>query len=97
MTASLVVPESMATSIGEFLATESIPLNVATSGQSAVRVEASATRQQCETDVLYTGGWIACSQALTIADALDIGAGNMGKLLNRLDIRVRQCQLGCFR
>ncbi|HUW82410.1 MAG TPA: hypothetical protein VMZ31_06375 [Phycisphaerae bacterium] len=97
MTASLVVPESMATSVCEFLATESIPLDVVTSGQSALRVEASTTRQQCKTDVLYTGGWIACSQALKIADALDIGAGSMGKLLNLLDIRVRQCQLGCFR
>jgi len=97
MTASLAVPESMATSVGEFLAAESIPLDVVTSGQSAVRVEASTTRQQCRTDVLYTGGWIGCSEALTIADALDIGAGNMGKLLNWLDIRVRQCQLGCFR
>ena len=97
MTASLVVPESMVTSVCEFLTTEAIPLDVATSGESAVRVETSTTRQQCRTDVLYTGGWIACSQALKIADALDIGAANMGKVLNLLDIRVRQCQLGCFR
>lgn len=97
MAASLAVPQSMATSVGEFLATESIPLDVVTSGVGTVRVEASTTRQQCRTDVLYTGGWIACSDALTIADVLDIGAGNMGKLLNRLDIRVRRCQLGCFR
>jgi hypothetical protein len=97
MAASLAVPESMATSIREFLAAESIPLDVVTSGPSAVRIEALTTRQQCTTDVLYTGGWIACGQALKMADALDIGAGNMGKLLNRLDIRVRQCQLGCFR
>ena len=41
MTASLVVPEDMATSVCEFLATESIPLDVVTSGPSAVRVEAS--------------------------------------------------------
>lgn len=97
MTASLVVPESMVTSVCEFLTTEAIPLDVATSGESAVRVETSTTRQQCRTDVLYTGGWIACSEAFTIADTLGIGAGNMGKLLDRLDIRVRQCQLGCFR
>ncbi len=97
MAASLAVPESMATSVGEFLAAESIPLDVVTGGGSEVRVEAATTRQQCKADVLYTGGWIACSQALKMAEVLDIGPGNMGKLLNRLDIRVRQCQLGCFR
>ena len=97
MAASLAVPQSMAASVGEFLAAESMSLDVVTGGGGTVCVEASTARQQCRTNVLYTGGWIACSDALTIADVLDIGAGNMGKLLNMLDIRVRRCQLGCFR
>jgi hypothetical protein len=97
MAASLAVPEGMATSVGDFLAAESISLDVVTGGGGTVCVEASTTGQQCRTDVLYTGGWIGCSEAFTIADTLGIGAGNMGKLLNMLDIRVRRCQLGCFR
>jgi len=97
MAASLAVPEGMATSVSEFVAAESISLDVVTSGPGAVRVETPTTQQQCKTGLLYTGGWIACSEAFTMADTLGIGAGNMGKLLNLLDIRVRQCQLGCFR
>ena len=39
---------------------------------------------------------ISCKEALEIADNNGIPRDEMGKLLNRLKIKVRGCQLGCF-
>jgi len=39
---------------------------------------------------------ISCKAALEIADENQISRHEMGKLLNKLKIKVRHCQLGCF-
>jgi LAO/AO transport system kinase len=39
---------------------------------------------------------ISCKEALEIADENRISRHEMGKLLNKLKIKIRQCQLGCF-
>lgn len=39
---------------------------------------------------------ISCKKALEIAEKNTISRKEMGKLLNELKIKVRECQLGCF-
>jgi hypothetical protein len=39
---------------------------------------------------------ISCNKALKIADENGIPRKQMGKLLNKLKIKIRDCQLGCF-
>lgn len=39
---------------------------------------------------------ISCKIALEIADENHISRQEMGRLLNKLKIKIRQCQLGCF-
>ncbi len=41
-------------------------------------------------------GKIACAQAMKIAAENKISNKEMGEILNRLKIKIAQCQLGCF-
>jgi hypothetical protein len=41
-------------------------------------------------------GGISCAAAMRLAEELVISRQDMGKLLNELKIKIKQCQLGCF-
>jgi hypothetical protein len=41
-------------------------------------------------------GKIACALAMKIAAESQISNKQMGEILNRLKIKIAQCQLGCF-
>ena len=41
-------------------------------------------------------GNISCAAAMRLAEELVISRQHMGKLLNELKIKIKQCQLGCF-
>ncbi|KPK27959.1 MAG: hypothetical protein AMJ61_03985 [Desulfobacterales bacterium SG8_35_2] len=39
---------------------------------------------------------ILCSSALAIAKSLNIPSSEVGKVANKLKIKISKCQLGCF-
>ena len=41
-------------------------------------------------------GRISCKVAHQIADQLDVSLGSVGQVINKLDIKIYGCQLGCF-
>ena len=41
-------------------------------------------------------GRLACARALGIARRLGVAPGEIGAAANRLDVRIVDCQLGCF-
>ncbi len=41
-------------------------------------------------------GKIACAAAFRLARELSLSTQELGKLLNELEIKIKQCQLGCF-
>ena len=41
-------------------------------------------------------GKISCAAAMLLAEELVISRQQLGKLLNELQIKIKQCQLGCF-
>jgi len=41
-------------------------------------------------------GKISCAAAMRLAEELVISRQQLGKLLNELQIKIKQCQLGCF-
>ncbi len=41
-------------------------------------------------------GKLSCEQAQRLAEEEDITYGEMGDLLNEIEIKVVTCQLGCF-
>ena len=51
----------------------------------------------CEPYFLHCGGRISCPNAFAIAGRLKIERGDLGNLLNHLNIRITSCQLGCFK
>ncbi|MBW8017578.1 MAG: hypothetical protein FVQ82_15475 [Planctomycetes bacterium] len=58
--------------------------------------DTSAEKQDCTLSVLYSRGRISCSTARAIAKNIEIPLAAMGELLNHLNIKVKQCELGCF-
>ncbi len=42
-------------------------------------------------------GKIKCSSAFKIADEEGVSPGMVGKEINRLKIKIKGCQLGCFK
>jgi len=96
MPTTLGVPESMLKPVGAFVEEEGIPVSVVAGGDCTVQVVESAEHQASTSSVLQAGGWIACSTAHSVAAKLGTTLRDMGKLLDHLDIRIRECQLGCF-
>ncbi len=41
-------------------------------------------------------GKISCAAAMLLAEELVISRQDMGRLLNELKVKIKQCQLGCF-
>lgn len=41
-------------------------------------------------------GKLPCAMCFKIAEDFGISKREMGKILNEIKVRIRQCQLGCF-
>jgi hypothetical protein len=54
-------------------------------------------KEICVTGVLHAGGRVTCPYAFATASKMKIGRSVMGELMNHLDIRINECQLGCFK
>lgn len=96
MAATLSVPESMAERVRDFVRAEGIPLEVVSGRSATVEVAESAERRPCVAGTLYAGGWISCAVAWSTARELGVERASFGRLLDALDIKIRECQLGCF-
>jgi hypothetical protein len=59
-------------------------------------VESAEAGAACTKQTLHPGGRIDCSTALAMADELEVDSRVIGRLMNLLGIRIRNCQLGCF-
>ena len=101
MKATLIVPEAMFESVSDFISSESIPLGVSatddTPAERTIRVVPTEERRQSDGSTLYSGGWTTCTAARKMAHELDITMAKAGKLLDFLSIKIRQCELGCFK
>jgi hypothetical protein len=97
MQATMSVPETMAESLRAFVEREKLPLSVVTTAGGTVQVVESAQGEPSNLSVLKAGGSIACPLARRMAPRLGIRIRDVGKLLNHLDIRIRACELGCFK
>ena len=96
MRARMSTPQSLADPLRRFVGTEGIDVDIVVDAAAAVQIQRSRQREACTVHALFPGGWIACETARASAAALGLSPGQMGKLLNHLDIRVRRCGLGCF-
>lgn len=57
------------------------------------RADADELKGRCD---LMAGGKIACRDAFGIAARLGLDLGKFGDLLNGINVKISNCQLGCF-
>lgn len=96
MPSSIGVPEAMSSEFSAFLAKENIPLAVTSSESGDVKVAVGEERLECNTSLFYHKGWIKCDVARAAAENLSLQYREFGKVLNYLDVKIRDCELGCF-
>ncbi|MHC4122562.1 MAG: hypothetical protein ACYSSI_03235 [Planctomycetota bacterium] len=92
----ICIEASMADKLEEFLKAEEIKIEVLTQGDCDVRIFPCEARKESDLNTIYSHGWIGCETARALAAKLGVPVGQMGKLLNYLDVKIRKCGLGCF-
>ena len=90
------VPDSMALPLREFLNEQGIDLEVIAGGRCDVNIHTCNERAESDIDTIYSAGRIRCETARGCAKKIGISIRQMGKLLNHLDVKIRECSLGCF-
>ena len=96
MSGTISAAPKLQEAVAAFLEAEKTSLTLCEDGDVVVRPCPEGERVECRLHVLYAGGWIACERARAVARLLGMYPPQMGRLLNRLDIKVRKCALGCF-
>lgn len=91
------VPDSMVDSLAAFVAEKGVNVEVIAGGMGDVVVAAGEDRRQSDLDTIYAGGWIACATALDLAEKMEIPREKVGEMLDHLDVKIRDCSLGCFK
>ncbi len=97
MGSTIGVPESRRKDMEAFLQSEKIPLAVVSPEAGDVTFEESVERKECSRAVLYGGGWMRCPVALALAHELGMAPRDLGKTLDFLKIKIKECSLGCFK
>ena len=88
---------SIARKLQEFLDNETIDLEIVTGLPGDIEIAKSNNRKESNLTTIYSGGWITCETARSLAKKINISLNQMGKLLNNLDVKIRRCSLGCFK
>ena len=92
----LLVPPPLRARVAAFLKAHPSNLHLVEKKPCDLRVAVSRGRRQSRIDTLESGGWIACGTAWSMARKHRIPLRRLGALCDLLDIRIRQCGLGCF-
>ena len=93
----ILVPSGMAGDLREFFENEKIPLEPTAEGKCDMRIVQTTERLESDLSILYSGGSITCATARQLAGKIGIELGAVGKLLDYLDVKIRACELGCFK
>ena len=96
MSTTILVPPELQDRLSAFLAADGPDCELATSEPADIRILPGDRQSECTTDTLYTGGRLACATAWAMAAKHGIAMARVGALADALDIRIRQCTLGCF-
>ncbi|MFH1744069.1 MAG: hypothetical protein ABIH23_34130 [bacterium] len=97
MVARLAVPDPLNEEIQKFINENDMALEIVDRAPYDLRVVVSGEQRQSIDDNLEASGWITCGHALQLAKQLGIPSLQFGALLDLLEIKVRECSLGCFK
>jgi hypothetical protein len=90
------IPPSRRAALEEFLQREALSWAIVDSPGGDISIIEAPPKSECGPDILHPGGRIACSVALAMAGSLGVPGKKIGGLMNLLEIRIHDCQLGCF-
>lgn len=81
----------------EFINNQNIDLEIVTEKPCDIKIIRADERRESDSDTIYSGGWIACEMARSIAKKMEISLSQMGNLMNQLNVKIGKCSLGCFK
>ena len=93
---TISAPKSLYKQVLQFTEDAYVPLELVTENADIKVDICPSDRLESDLTTLFSGGWIKCENARLLAKKLDITKRQMGKLLTELDVKIRQCGLGCF-
>lgn len=97
LTITIGVPSGRREAVEQFLREEGIDWTLAEAGHGWLNIlEADEPGRPCDRRTLHVKGRIDCSTALALADETRVASRSVGRLMNLLEIRIGNCQLGCF-
>ena len=96
MAGSIGFPTELRTKLETFQAEQSLSMPLNENATGDVTVEIVTERKESSPTLLYSGGWLSCATAWEMSDILGISKAQMGMLLDLLEVKVRNCDLGCF-
>jgi len=92
----ITVPLEITDSLQKFFVDKSIKIEIVTEGGDLKIEDTGPEKQESDLSTLYSGGWVTCATARTLAGNLGIKLDQMGEMLDHLNIKVKLCGLGCF-
>lgn len=96
MTGKLSLPPDLADDLRAYVQERGLDLEILAGKGGQVEVVERGEPGRCQEALLQRGGWIECAAAMGLARRLGIPMAETGPLLSRLEIKIRNCQLGCF-
>ncbi|MFA6426447.1 MAG: molybdenum cofactor guanylyltransferase [Phycisphaerae bacterium] len=88
---------SIAERLRELFDRENIDIKIVADQPCDVKIIQCSDHRESDLDIIYSGGWITCETARSLAKKINISLNQMGKLLNHLNVKIRRCGLGCFK
>ena len=93
----IYVEISLKDKLQEFVNSENIDIEIVNEEPCDIKIIRTTEKIESDLDTIYSGGWIKCEMARSLAKKMEISLSRMGNLLNLLDVKIRKCSLGCFK
>lgn len=93
---SIGVPPARRAAMEEFLRREALNWGIVDPPGGDLGIVEAAPKTECSGLTLHPGGRMPCAVAMAMAESCGVPGRTVGRLLNLLEIKVHDCQLGCF-
>ncbi len=100
MAAKLYVSDELKDDVGRFVSDNSFPVELiddrAAADFAILSPDGDDSKKMCDAKTWHAGGWIKCPTVWAMGKQHGLELMQTGSLLDMLNIRIRQCALGCF-
>ncbi len=96
MALKISIPNSLVEKVAELFLSEGIDIDIVPEETAILHIVEAKGKVESEGSTLQAGGWIRCSTARGFAEKLGASHRQVGMLMDLLQIKIRDCELGCF-